>query len=365
VGANCVMNDHHRIPIETPMPGLRFSIAMATYNGEKYIGEQLESLARQALLPFELVVTDDGSSDGTLDILTDFSESAPFPVRIFRNATRLGYEENFLKAASLCSGDVIAFCDQDDIWMERKLEVCAPKFNDISIVCVLHSGQTMRDSGELGQLHPHFLKDQVFEPGGFYPFDESPGYSMLIRRELVSIADSGGRHHLLKSHDKWLCLLAANVGCLATLSDVLVWYRQHDGNVFGVPRRKALLPSLRSYAGAYDYTIEADAAQFCALVLEGVAKHHPERARLVERGIRRFRNQSRLHRMRTQMYQPKSNFFSRTALYLRIALLGGYLPDRAWWRLGFKRGFKDMLWGVSGAYKMFLPSRAVIVADKG
>src|SRR4051794_37441524 len=108
--------------------GLRISIAMATYNGDRYIREQLDSLARQNLLPFELVVTDDGSSDGTLDILKAFSERAPFPVRIFRNPTRLGYEENFLKAASLCNGDVISFCDQDDIWVDRKLEVCALMF---------------------------------------------------------------------------------------------------------------------------------------------------------------------------------------------------------------------------------------------
>ena len=128
---------------------ITISIAMATYNGDRYIGEQLDSLARQKLLPLELVVTDDGSSDGTLDILKAFSEGAPFPVRIFRNTTRLGYEENFLKAASLCNGDVIAFCDQDDIWMDRKLEVCAPMFADPSIVGVLHTGQSMRDSGEL------------------------------------------------------------------------------------------------------------------------------------------------------------------------------------------------------------------------
>jgi hypothetical protein len=172
----------------------------------------------------------------------------------------------------------------------------------------------------------------------------------------------------LKSHDKWFCLLAANVGRLATLSDVLVWYRQHDRNVFGVPRRGAFLPAIRSYAGAYDYSIEADAAQFCALVLEGVAKRYPERASLVEKGARRFRFQSRLHRLRTQMYQPKSNFFSRAARFSRIGLLGGYLPDRAWWRLGLKRGLKDMLWGVSGAYKIFLSSKsssAVTVTDKG
>lgn len=337
---------------------LRISIAMATYNGERYIRQQLESLARQTLLPFELIVTDDGSSDSTLEILRAFAETAPFPVRIFRNETRLGYEENFLKAASLCKGEVIAFCDQDDIWMKRKLEVCAPSFADLTVVGVLHSGQTIDNSGQLGQLHPHFPESRVFAAGDFYPFDESPGYSMMIRRELIELADSRGRHDQLKSHDKWFCLLAANAGCLATLSEVLVCYRQHDCNVFGVPRRQGVLPSMRSYAGAYDYTVEADSTQYCALVLDGVGERFPDRAPLVESGARRFRYKSRLHRLRTQMYLPKSALFSRVAKFAEILWLGGYLPDRAWWRLGLKRGIKDLLWGVSGAYKAFLPRGA-------
>lgn len=338
------------------MSDVRISIAMATYNGEKYIGEQLDTLARQTLLPFELVVTDDGSTDRTLDIVKAFSGSAPFPVRVFQNPTRFGYEENFLKAASLCRGDVIAFCDQDDVWMDRKLEICAPMFADSSIVCVLHTGQTMRDSGELGQFHPYFPRTRVLNPGDFDPLEQSPGFSMLIRRELVDLADSRDRRHFLKSHDKWFCLLAANAGRLATLSDVLVRYRQHDRNVFGVPRRQALLPAMRSYAGAHNYTEEADAALHCAILLERVAERFPERATLVERGARMFRYRSRLYRLRTQLYQPTAHFLWRTAKFIHIVLLGGYLPDRSWPRLGFKRGVKDMLWGVSGAYKFFVPS---------
>ena len=83
---------------------MKISIAMATYNGAKYIRDQLDTLGRQTLPPVELVVTDDGSTDATLSIVEAFSAVAPFPVRIIRNTNRLGYEENFLKAASLCAG---------------------------------------------------------------------------------------------------------------------------------------------------------------------------------------------------------------------------------------------------------------------
>src|SRR5664280_13480 len=100
---------------------VNISIAMATYNGERFIREQLDSLARQTYLPCELIVSDDGSTDRTLEIVEDFAKSAPFSVRAYRNEQNLGYADNFLKAASLCDGEWIAFCDQDDVWFDNKL----------------------------------------------------------------------------------------------------------------------------------------------------------------------------------------------------------------------------------------------------
>jgi len=98
------------------------SVAMCTYNGEQYLQEQLDSIIAQTRLPNEVVVCDDGSTDATLQILDEFQETAPFPVRIYRNGTRLGPTKNFEKAIKLCSGNVIALSDQDDVWMPHKLE---------------------------------------------------------------------------------------------------------------------------------------------------------------------------------------------------------------------------------------------------
>ena len=99
------------------------SIAMATYNGEKFLEQQLQSLSKQTRLPAELVVCDDASGDATVDIVTRFSKTAPFPVKLVVNEQRLGWRGNFLKAASLCTSEYIAFCDQDDIWLPEKLAV--------------------------------------------------------------------------------------------------------------------------------------------------------------------------------------------------------------------------------------------------
>ncbi len=102
---------------------MKTSIAMATFNGAEYLQEQLESFLAQTRLPDELIVCDDGSEDDTLAILHAFQKTAPFHVEISENQTRLGCTKNFEKAASLCTGDLIFFSDQDDVWFENKLEV--------------------------------------------------------------------------------------------------------------------------------------------------------------------------------------------------------------------------------------------------
>src|SRR3954452_20549451 len=93
------------------------SIALAVYNGEKYLEELLKSLEKQTLEPCELVVIDDCSSDASLEIINDFQFS--FEKKIFSNKENRGPVYTFKRLASLCQGDFIAFCDQDDIWLPK------------------------------------------------------------------------------------------------------------------------------------------------------------------------------------------------------------------------------------------------------
>src|SRR5262245_16810834 len=131
------------VEAEQVRPG-KYSIAMAAFNGQSYIREQLNSLGEQILLPFELVVCDDGSSDETVNILQEFQKQAPFPVKIYQNPSRLGFADNFLHAASKCSGEWIAFCDQDDIWFPEKLLSVSEAIENTrarDLVLVTHSVQ--------------------------------------------------------------------------------------------------------------------------------------------------------------------------------------------------------------------------------
>ncbi|MBC7931137.1 MAG: glycosyltransferase, partial [Rubrivivax sp.] len=95
----------------------RLSIAMCTYDGGRYLAEQLASIAAQTRAPDELVVCDDRSRDETTSIVRRFAETAPFPVRLYVNEQNLGSTRNFEKAIGLCEGELIALSDQDDVWL--------------------------------------------------------------------------------------------------------------------------------------------------------------------------------------------------------------------------------------------------------
>ena len=122
------------------------SIAMATYNGGRFIEEQLDSFVRQTLAPDELVITDDGSDDRTLEILERFATSAPFKVHVHRNAKRLNYSRNFERAIGLCSSDILFLSDQDDVWFPEKIATVAAQFEKNPDVSVVVNDQILTDA---------------------------------------------------------------------------------------------------------------------------------------------------------------------------------------------------------------------------
>ncbi len=107
---------------------LRVSIAMCTYNGARFLSEQLESFAAQTRIPDELVVCDDGSTDDTVSLIASYAKTVGFPVRLIRNSQKLGPAKNFEKAIGLCEGEIIILSDQDDIWLSRKIETLVEAF---------------------------------------------------------------------------------------------------------------------------------------------------------------------------------------------------------------------------------------------
>lgn len=254
------------------MTALRFSVALATYNGEQFLPEQLDSLVRQSRRPDELVVTDDGSSDGTVEVVRHFARSAPFAVHVHANETRLGYGENFLKAASLCQGDLVAFCDQDDVWLAAKLG---------------RMERALRRPGVLLACHDAELVDAKLAPLGATvrhprrsPFDIVPGCTIAFRRELLEIPVDRRRDERLRSteaewqglpHDRWLWFLASALDAVRRVASPLVRYRQHGRNVFGAGAPPSRWASLTTEAGR-QYIVQSARAEAWSAFLADLAR---------------------------------------------------------------------------------------------
>ncbi len=152
------------------------SVAIASYNGGDNLAVQLQSLADQSLLPIEVIVTDDGSTDNTVEVVQRFAETARFPVTIHKNSRRLGFADNFLHAASLCRGEWIAFCDQDDVWRSNKLARCAELLADTEVLVCSHTGDVWDGSKMNGQKYPNFDTTQVHSVATLNPVSSGAGF---------------------------------------------------------------------------------------------------------------------------------------------------------------------------------------------
>ena len=101
------------------------SVAMATFNGEPYIQEQLDSIYNQTRKVDEIIIVDDCSTDSTVRVIEQYILShKDIDIKLYKNEENLGYKKNFKKAISLCHGDYVFLSDQDDIWMTDKIEKC-------------------------------------------------------------------------------------------------------------------------------------------------------------------------------------------------------------------------------------------------
>jgi glycosyltransferase involved in cell wall biosynthesis len=213
---------------------------MCTFNGARYLSEQLNSIASQSTLPEELVVCDDGSVDETVNILSTFATHVPFGVRIFVNEERLGPTKNFEKAISLCRGDIIALCDQDDIWRSQKLASLMEAFrHDPEAFYVFSDGEMVDDAGvTLG----YKLWDAVGLRKILAKFSGPRQIESLLRKSLVTGAAlafrSSFRDVVLPipsdwMHDAWITSLGSALGHGVPVPDTLILYRRHTAQACG------------------------------------------------------------------------------------------------------------------------------------
>jgi glycosyltransferase involved in cell wall biosynthesis len=227
---------------------MKISVAMCTYNGERFLRAQLESIAAQTRLPDELVVCDDRSTDTSREIITDFATSAPFPVHLHVNDKNLGSTKNFERAIGLSKGDVIALSDQDDVWLPEKLsriEDCFLRNPDAGLVFtdaeVVNEnlqplGYRLWESVGFDSSHRQLVRTgrmlDVLLPGWTVT-----GATMAFRanfKNLVIEIPTG----LPLIHDGWIGLMIASVADVYFIEEPLIKYRQHPRQQIGARERK-------------------------------------------------------------------------------------------------------------------------------
>ena len=210
---------------------------MCTYNGARFLREQLDSLLAQTYSPIEIVITDDGSTDETAEIIASYT-SKHANISFYRNETNLGFVKNFEKAISLCSGEYIALADQDDIWKPRKIE----RFiEEIGEHLLIYSDAELIDADalSLGRFLIRPEKKLVKGSCGLaFLFDNCvSGNTLLFRKTLASriLPIPQG----VAFHDVWIAFAASSLGMITYTDEAMTLYRRYDTQVTHVSKKKA------------------------------------------------------------------------------------------------------------------------------
>ena len=216
------------------------SIVIATYNGEQFLKDQLTSIVNQKVKPQSVYISDDGSTDSTIEIVKKFAAIAPFPVYINVNTNRLGYGRNFFKAAILCPAKFVAFCDQDDVWSEEKLLKITNVIINESPDIVVHSGVVVdRELKLMGFRYPDIQDSGWLDLSNVGKDFFFPGYSIVIKRKTLikmgveKVLNNKSLCIETFAHDRWIFDAAKNGFSCYQLSEALVLYRQHELNHIG------------------------------------------------------------------------------------------------------------------------------------
>ncbi len=236
----------------------RISVAVATFDGERFLEEQLASIASQYPAPHEVVIADDGSTDRTREIIASAISDMPFPVRFLRDG-HVGLRRNVERAIMACSGSVIALSDQDDIWLPGRLEAIAAAFADPDVNLWFSDADLVDEHGEL--LDVRLWELVTLPPEAQRALTEGAGVRRLLFGGTVTGATMAFRTSLSSLvlpfptqlddpdvflHDGWIAVLAALTGRVVTEEHCFTQYRRHERQFTTAMRAESELTPTRS-----------------------------------------------------------------------------------------------------------------------
>jgi len=218
------------------------SVALCTFNGEDYLEEQLDSILKQTMLPDEIIIFDDNSSDGTWKIINDYANQYPGLIVLNQNDSNVGVSKNFERCIDVCSGDAIAVSDQDDIWEAQKLEKQAEMLTLDEPNLIHHNTEIVDEElnpkkggwQSMGYKNTYILNmDNIFKHliNGF----SIPGHTMLfnhkLKKQILPIPDCF-------VYDTYISIIASIVGEVKPIPERLVKWRNHEGTASKRPVSK-------------------------------------------------------------------------------------------------------------------------------
>lgn len=224
------------------------SLAMPTYNGEKYLREQLDSIYAQTRVPDEVIVVDDCSTDGTVEILEEYHKR--YGLKYYINEHNLGYNKNFEKAISLCSGDYICLSDQDDVWLREKIEKIYRKITEYdkkepSLVSSFSMSCNEALVPFKGVINKH-------RKGGGWRLN----FDCYATQGCTIMFNSSLKEHILPipantMYDAYIGMTASMIGNRYYIPEFLQLYRIHSGNSFvkvgETKKLKTIIHKLHAY----------------------------------------------------------------------------------------------------------------------
>jgi glycosyltransferase involved in cell wall biosynthesis len=276
-------------------------------------------------------------------------------VIVRRNPERLGYGANFLEAAKLATEDLIAFCDQDDVWYPHKLERAIDLMQESGAGMLVHVADIVDDSGaRRGAFTQSIRHDQTLPPLTHNPWGVFYGCTMVFRRELFEVLDVGERgphtfeYDQLLSHDLWMQFLASSLSSIVMCTEPLIAYRQHGTNATPSIVGRSFRRWTSSLGRAADPRLARDrTAQHRADLLGRTSTRPdlPEHIRAAaERAAERWRHIAAIERSRLDMYS-KRGIATRVSITAALVRKGAYRRASAG-GLGPRLLLKDLVAGV-------------------